>query len=49
MDDEKYMELAYQQAIKAKERDEVPIGAIIVKNGEVIAQAFNQKETLHEQ
>ena len=48
MDDEKYMELAYQQAIKAKEIDEVPIGAIIVKDNEVIARAFNQKETLHD-
>ncbi|MFR7590706.1 MAG: nucleoside deaminase [Longibaculum sp.] len=46
MDDEKYMELAYQQALQAKQFDEVPIGAIIVKNGEVIASAFNQKETL---
>ena len=48
MDDEKYMELAYQQAIKAKEIDEVPIGAIIVKDNEVIARAFNQKEILHD-
>lgn len=49
MDDEKYMKLAYQQALLAKEVDEVPIGAIIVNHdGEVIAQAFNQKESLQD-
>ena len=45
MGDKDYMKLAYQQAILAKEIDEVPIGAVIVKDGEVIAEAFNQKET----
>lgn len=39
-----YMELAYKEAEKAFELDEVPIGAIIVKDGEVIARAYNLKE-----
>ena len=42
---EKYMLLAIKEAKKALDYDEVPIGAIIVKNGKVIASAFNNKET----
>ena len=49
MDDVKYMEYAYQQAILARDCDEVPIGAIIVDQyGQVIAEAYNQKETLQD-
>lgn len=44
MEDEKMMLLAYEQALIAKNHDEVPIGAIIVKDGKVIAKAYNQKE-----
>ena len=41
-----YMELAINEAIKAKEKREVPVGAIIVdKNGNVIAKAHNLVET----
>lgn len=40
----KFMELAYKEAIKAKEEDEVPVGAVIVKDGKVIARAHNKKE-----
>ena len=36
MNDEEYMQLAYQQACLARDMDEVPIGAIIVKDGEII-------------
>lgn len=45
MDDEKYMKLAYLEALKAKDNDEVPIGAIIIKDGVIISSAYNQKET----
>ena len=38
------MELAYKEAVKSKEEDEVPVGAVIVKNGKVIAKAHNKKE-----
>ncbi|MCD8027818.1 MAG: nucleoside deaminase [Erysipelotrichaceae bacterium] len=48
MDDEKYMNLALQEAKKGLYLDEVPIGAIIVYHDEVIASACNQKETLNE-
>ncbi len=44
MNDYDFMKLAYDQALIAYKNDEVPIGAIIVKNGEVIAQSYNQKE-----
>lgn len=42
--DLKYMNLALKQAIKALNEDEVPVGAIIVKNDKVIAKAYNKKE-----
>lgn len=43
--DEKYMKTAYEEAIKALEIDEVPIGAIIVKDDKIISKAFNKRET----
>ncbi len=42
---EKYMKIAIKEAEKAFEKDEVPVGAIIVKDGKVIAKSHNQKET----
>lgn len=41
---ENYMRLAIEQAKKAKLKDEVPIGAIIVKDGKIIARAHNEME-----
>lgn len=40
----KYMKIAIEEAKKAYELDEVPIGAVIVKNGEIIAKTHNLKE-----
>ena len=40
----KYMRLAVKQALKGKEKDEVPVGAVIVKDGKVLAKAFNRVE-----
>jgi tRNA(adenine34) deaminase len=45
MSDEKYMLLALEEAKKAAEKGEVPIGAVIVRRGEVIASAHNGRET----
>ena len=45
MSDEKYMLLALEEAKKAAEIGEVPIGAVIVRDGEVIASAHNGRET----
>ena len=44
-DDEFFMSLAYNQAIDAWRLDEVPIGAVITRNGEVIASAHNQRDS----
>ena len=42
--DEKYMRLALENAKLAEGEDEVPVGAIIVRNDEVIASAYNTRE-----
>ena len=47
-DDAFYMSLAYNQAIDAWRQDEVPIGAVIVLGGEVIASAHNTVECTHD-
>ena len=39
------MKLAIREAKKAEEKDEVPIGAVIVIDGKVIAKAHNLRET----
>ncbi len=43
--DEKFMRLALKEAQKAYNEDEVPVGAVLVKDGKIIAKAHNQKET----
>ncbi|MCF8891238.1 tRNA adenosine(34) deaminase TadA [Priestia megaterium] len=45
LNDEKYMRLAIDEALKAKDKLEVPIGAVIVQNDEVVASAYNLRET----
>ena len=42
--DEKMMDLAIDEAHLAEEKDEVPIGAVIVHNGSIIARAHNTRE-----
>ncbi len=44
--DEKYMRLALAEAHKAFERDEVPIGAVVVVRDQVIGRGHNLVETL---
>ena len=39
-----FMRLAIDEAKKAAKRGEIPVGAVIVKNGEVIARASNRRE-----
>ena len=51
-DDKWFMNRAYKEALKAYKKDEVPIGAVIVKDGKIIARAHNERElrkdaTLH--
>lgn len=40
-----YMNFALEEALKAKELMEVPVGAVIVKDGEVISKAHNLRES----
>jgi tRNA(adenine34) deaminase len=42
--DEEFMEEAIRLALLAAERDEVPVGALAVRDGEIIASAFNTRE-----
>lgn len=44
MSDEEYMELAYEEALKGLSFDEVPVGAVVVKNGEIIGRGHNSRE-----
>ena len=44
MEQENYMELALNEAKKAYEIEEIPVGEIIVKDGKDISREYNQKE-----
>ncbi len=46
MTDEHYMEQALKEAKRAFDEGEVPVGAIIVMNGRIIAKGYNQVEKL---
>ena len=48
MDDRVYMQLALEQAQLAFDLGEVPIGAVLVMDGELIARAHNRRETWHD-
>ena len=41
-EDEKWMQIAIQEAIKAEKEGEVPVGAVLVKDGLLISKAHNQ-------
>ena len=44
--DDYFMGEALRQAAKAYAQDEVPVGAVVVRAGRIIARAYNQVETL---
>ena len=44
----RFMRLAIQQAQIAFEQDEVPVGAVIVHDGQVVGEGYNQRETLQD-
>ncbi len=48
LDDEYFMRQALQEAHKALEKEEVPIGAVIVINQRIIARAHNLTEMLND-
>lgn len=45
---ERYMGYAIKEATRAMEQGEVPVGCVIVHEGEIIAKAHNQRETLQD-
>lgn len=45
---EKYMKEALKEAKKAYEKEEIPIGVVIVKDDKIIARAYNLKEIKHD-
>jgi len=47
-EDEKFMLEALKEAWKAYGAEEVPVGAVLVKNGEIIAKGHNQVEMLQD-
>lgn len=47
-DDERYMRMALLEAERAFEAEEVPVGAIVVCQGRILAKAHNLTETLHD-
>ena len=46
--EEKFMREALKEAQKAFDKDEVPVGAVIVKDNKIIARAHNIKELKHD-
>ncbi len=48
MTDKEYMKHALSEAQKAYDRNEIPIGAVVVCNGHIIARAHNLTETLND-
>ena len=48
MNDEQYMQQAIAEAQKARDADEVPVGAVIVMQNKIIARSFNQVEMLND-
>ena len=43
-----YMQIALNEALIAKENGDIPCGAVIIKNNEIIAKAHNQTELLND-
>jgi tRNA(adenine34) deaminase len=46
--DDYFMGEALRQALKAYEAEEVPVGAVVVREGRIIARGFNQVELLRD-
>lgn len=39
-----YMDEAFKLAKKSLEHDDIPVGAVVVQNGEIVGKGYNQKE-----
>ncbi|MBP5503518.1 MAG: nucleoside deaminase [Bacteroidales bacterium] len=47
-DDERFMRAALEQATIAFEQDEIPVGAVVVSGGRIVARAYNYTEHLND-
>lgn len=45
---EEYMRKALEEAVRAGEEGEIPVGAVVVCRGKIIARAHNETEKLHD-
>lgn len=45
--DDKYLKIAYKEALKAFQENEVPVGAVIVKDGVILSRSHNMREQKH--
>src|SRR5262245_55428435 len=45
MDDARFLKAALREAAKAQAKNEVPIGAVAVRDGRIVARAYNLRET----
>ena len=48
IEDEKFMRVALNEAASALDKDEVPIGAVVVRDGRIIGRGYNLRETLRD-
>lgn len=46
--DQKFMQRAFELAQQAQAIDEIPVGAVVVANNEIISEGYNQSITLHD-
>lgn len=46
--EQKWMTMALEEAEKAAQAGEIPVGAVLVRDGEVLSRAHNLRETLHD-
>ena len=42
--DDKYLKIAYKEALKAFQENEVPVGCVIVKDGVILSRSHNMRE-----
>lgn len=47
-EDEYFMKMALKQAEYALEEEEIPVGAVVVWDGQIVAKAYNQTEKLND-
>jgi len=46
--DQYFMQRAYQLALMAEQHDEIPVGAVVVANGKIIGEGYNQSIMLND-